>query len=371
MGMSASQARFLQLTSRMNAIGTENMRLSNDKISLARDMQRISREYQSALSQKVLKWTNNSGVTYNDITYNNLMKPSTMNQYQAYILTNSNDKVVIDSSYEKYAKMISEDGTPGNYAEVRDTIIAELLNIEGFDVYNAQRAAALDNYKKAKALYDEKYAEKPILKTCNNLDALWKTYKCGEGDNNLYNFTINSQYTNGENYPEFLNNFYNSTNGGDEIAKAFGLDTTKNSEGNTKFQEAVKFTMDEVKKNKDRYRDGEGSNEGWNVAEILGLLVGQLKANFPELVDEENNLNYYTDPSQFEAYHTWENELAQCEAEVKTAQEVLNGFSQTYTAEQEKIIKFYDDIFSTIADKGWECILQSEGLFRDSYHRKC
>ena len=83
MGMSASQGRFLQLTERFNTIGCELQRLSNDKVTLSREMQEVSRKYQSALNQKVLKWSNNSGVSYIDLSYQNLMKPSAMNKNKA------------------------------------------------------------------------------------------------------------------------------------------------------------------------------------------------------------------------------------------------------------------------------------------------
>ena len=95
MGMAASQARLLQLTSRKNDIGYELTRLSNDKVSLSREMQKVSRKYQDSLNQKVLKWSNNNGVSYIDLSYNNLMKPSTMNQNKPYLLTDQNDKIVI------------------------------------------------------------------------------------------------------------------------------------------------------------------------------------------------------------------------------------------------------------------------------------
>ena len=51
MALSASQARFLQLTERKNDIGLQFSKLANDKVSLTRDMQRVSREYQDALRQ--------------------------------------------------------------------------------------------------------------------------------------------------------------------------------------------------------------------------------------------------------------------------------------------------------------------------------
>ena len=142
MGMAASQARLLQLTSRKNDIGYELTRLSNDKVSLSREMQKVSRKYQDSLNQKVLKWSNNNGVSYIDLSYNNLMKPSTMNQNKPYLLTDQNDKIVIDSEYKKYAEMISPNGsTGGNWESVRTQVLAELTGID------ATKIASADSYQ--------------------------------------------------------------------------------------------------------------------------------------------------------------------------------------------------------------------------------
>ena len=100
--MAASQVRFLQLTHRKNDIGFQLTKLANEKVSLSRDMQKVSREYNNALNQKILKWSNNQGVSYIDLSYQNLMKPSAMNQNKPYILTDRNGKVVVDNQYKKY-----------------------------------------------------------------------------------------------------------------------------------------------------------------------------------------------------------------------------------------------------------------------------
>ena len=55
MGMAASQSRFLGLTSRKSRIEYQEMLISNQKISLARDTQKITKEYQEALNKKRLK----------------------------------------------------------------------------------------------------------------------------------------------------------------------------------------------------------------------------------------------------------------------------------------------------------------------------
>ena len=55
MGMAASQVRLLQLTTRKNDIGWQLENLSMQKTSLSRDMQRVTKNYQNALSNKKLK----------------------------------------------------------------------------------------------------------------------------------------------------------------------------------------------------------------------------------------------------------------------------------------------------------------------------
>ena len=94
MGMAASQVRLLQLTSRKNTIGRTLEDLSLQKTSLSRDMKRVSKNYQDALSTKTLKWSNNSGVTYVDLSYGNLMRPNTYNNNTPYLLTNANGNIV-------------------------------------------------------------------------------------------------------------------------------------------------------------------------------------------------------------------------------------------------------------------------------------
>ena len=105
MGMAASQVRLLQLTDRKNTIGRELQHLSLQKTSLSRDMQRVTKNYQAALSSKTLKFSNNAGVTYVDLSYANLMRPSAANGNKPYLLTNASNQIIVDSKYEKYAEI--------------------------------------------------------------------------------------------------------------------------------------------------------------------------------------------------------------------------------------------------------------------------
>ena len=119
MGMAASQVRFLSLQSRKNTIGLNLMTLSNRKLALSRDMNRVAAEYNDAMNQKVLKWSGDSGVTYQGLNYDLLMKPNESNATLPYIVTDAQGRVVVDDtnikldgvdtkvSYRDLAMMIS------------------------------------------------------------------------------------------------------------------------------------------------------------------------------------------------------------------------------------------------------------------------
>jgi len=98
MGMSASQVRFLSLQNRKNTIGLNLMTLSNRRTALSRDMSRVAANYNDAMNQKLIKWTNDSGMTYQDINYDLLMKPNDLNATMPYIVTDAQGRVVLDDN---------------------------------------------------------------------------------------------------------------------------------------------------------------------------------------------------------------------------------------------------------------------------------
>lgn len=98
MGMSASQVRFLSLQHRKNDIGRELTTLSNRKMGLSRDMNRVSKNYTDALNKTVLRWSNDAGRSYNVMNYDMLMKPNDLNCETPYIVTDSQGRVVVDDT---------------------------------------------------------------------------------------------------------------------------------------------------------------------------------------------------------------------------------------------------------------------------------
>ena len=108
MGMAASQVRFLSLQNRKNTIGRQLSTLSNRKTSLARDMKTVSRNFTNALNQTHLKWSNDCGANYHNLSYDMLMKPNDVNAEVPYILTNANNgRVVLNDS-----AILDLDGNP-------------------------------------------------------------------------------------------------------------------------------------------------------------------------------------------------------------------------------------------------------------------
>ena len=151
MGMAASQARLITLTSRKNHIGYDLTMLSAQKMSLARESDKIATAYSDALNKKRLKWSNDAGATTHDLTYKTLMNPSQLNAYEPYMLTDHAGKVVVDDFYHKYAKMISPNGAPGgNYEINRTKILAEILGVS-----EAELNASLEHTNRLERLRKE------------------------------------------------------------------------------------------------------------------------------------------------------------------------------------------------------------------------
>ena len=56
MGLAASQARFLAITSRKANCEFRSMEIAQDKLSVTRELAEVSQNYQNALNQTTLVW---------------------------------------------------------------------------------------------------------------------------------------------------------------------------------------------------------------------------------------------------------------------------------------------------------------------------
>ncbi len=99
MGLAASQARFLAITSRKMNCEFQSMQIAQQKLSVTRDLQKAAQDYQTNLTATKLVWEDMDGNTY-DVTYDMMMTPTAINQYDPYLITDTQGKIVLtDSMY--------------------------------------------------------------------------------------------------------------------------------------------------------------------------------------------------------------------------------------------------------------------------------
>lgn len=372
MGMSASQGRFLQLTSRKHTIGLKLTELSNNKVSLARDMQRISREYQNALCEKTLKWSNNQGVNYIDLSYNNLMKPSVMNQNKPYVLTDSAGKVVLDREYRQYAEMISPTGAPGgDWDSVREQVLASILGISPEDL--TKEIEAKKNVHEAEAKVNDLIEHEVKLPT---KDGDMEKFLSNVGYKNIYGsltFAKESsdwaQAYDKEDYIK-LGNSSSAYSNFEGILK--GLKETILPYFNEEDQKAIEAGYKDLLLQAETILDGNDSDNEKTKLEGETFTFGGNKNNYTvkikELLDAlfatvsscQTNSGkrcyewYDRNKSNFEEVvkkrEEWEANLETAKEEYTDA---LRTRDQIFTGDQESLINFYDTIFSSIAEKGW------------------
>ena len=372
MGMAASQARFLQLTERKNQIGLELSRLSNQKVSLANDTQRISRELQEALNAKVLKWSNNAGVSYIDLTYNNLMHPSTMNQNTPYLLTDLEDRVVVDAQYQKYAEIISANGAGGgDWESNRTKILAELTGIDPNKIENANyyQEEIWANEAVLNSLIDEKI-EKPTKKgnaasfATNLGSATGTSARFSDGSSWAEAYSKGGTISLGAT-ASATGSLKNIT---DYIAKTLGayVDDPQNMQTacDNFYNSYVGYIGDssdgttQLLNNETSPLRGDANNYTINVEKMINNILGAYaQATGSCDVDCNGNTVYEWNDINSTTYQKWAEQNKLWESAYNDAKqdydEAVSANNTLFTAEEEGLINFYDTLFSTIAEKGW------------------
>ncbi len=146
MGLSTAQARLLTITARKSDCEFLSMSLSHQKIALSRDMERISTEYQSSLDATKLVYDYyGSGTSEMDLSYGLLMTPSVYNDYYPKLVTDSKNRVVLNSSYAAAARAagIPAEGLSGTpSSDVRNAFIEALA---GENIITPAKAAAMES----------------------------------------------------------------------------------------------------------------------------------------------------------------------------------------------------------------------------------
>ena len=364
MGLSSSSVRFLGMTRRKNEIGLELMRLANDKVSLSRDAEKVSLKYQNALSQKTLKWSNNQGVSYTEINYSNIMRPSAMNQNKPYLLTDNNGKVVLDNKYKNIVeKYISPDGKAGGKWDesTRLTVLSEVCGFKATDLENYENCQQ-EIWKLEFELEKAKHSE-PILeiKTTNHNsflgmlsnnnsygikwgDKLDTAYALGGRTSAMYtlNGIVNAFKKAVERFtPEELVEKL------EDACEAFLISYSAQVQGNDgTWGDSLNAEHNAIGGSE---KDGYTLNLEIMVETILGPLIDHQADNgvpMYKYIDKEDDV--YKD--WVKAHKEWETLYNQNKADLT---EAIDKKNMIFTADQETLIEFYDNIFSTIADKGW------------------
>ena len=130
MGLAASQARLLTITSRRSDCEYQSMDLSHQKIALSRDMNIVSAEYQDALNKTKLVYDYyGTGDKTTQLSYDLLMSPSKLNNYLPSPVTDPSGRIVLDANLAAAARAagIPQEGlgcTPSS--DLRDRFIDSL-----------------------------------------------------------------------------------------------------------------------------------------------------------------------------------------------------------------------------------------------------
>lgn len=111
----------------------QSMQIAQQKLSVTRDLQKAAQDYQTNLTATKLVWEDMDENTY-DLTYDMMMSPTAINQYDPYLVTDRNGKIVMTTSMFNAAVsagIINTNGQPVTGSshpskEGRDKFINEL-----------------------------------------------------------------------------------------------------------------------------------------------------------------------------------------------------------------------------------------------------
>ena len=384
MGMAASQVRLLQLTSRKNDIGRQLSSLSLQKMALSNDMKKITKKYQDALSSKTLKWSTNSGVSYVDLSYANLMRPSSVNQNTPYLITNTNGQVVIDNQYKKYAEMISATGAAGgDYESNRSNILASLTGVspESLDASVTADSAVQEAEDKVNNLQNEvdileakcttEIFENDFFTEClgsigsgfqwdgastTNVGGDYKLAEQNGGGHWLLGSDATSSKSKLKELLEQLKkNVSNYLTDSDYQAFTEACNSTYTEYCGNIDQAVTSGTKDDKSIPVSIFSD-KSNQLGLRVDKFIDTLMGAYRSagGRYEQSTTDTNAYYYTciDKNSTE-YIDYQNKLAELDAAKEEYEAAVDASNQTLTSTDETQIAFYDKLFNAIAEKGW------------------
>jgi len=288
--------------------------LAMDKTTLTRQMSEVSRNYKTALSSKVMKLSNNNGISYSDISYGTLMRPSTANNNKPIILANTAGKIVVDEKYKEYAERISQNGASGGDWS-GDTRLEILSALTGISKENIESSFALseDSAAAKKAMNDAKKERDNVKRREMTVENFINKY------GNLSSFSGNVTPDNAESIAS-------------SIVASF-------SSGY--LQSSVTANLSTYCTN---YAKGVLENDTRSAEEFAKDMITAALGG--------NKVTVFTDGSK-STLADFEAKDAEYQAAVQAYQDTLGNSAEALTAADENKIAFYDQIFTAIADNGW------------------
>ena len=143
MGLAATQARFLAITSRKARCEYESMQLAQQKLSLTRELEQATQDYQSALNTTKIVWDPDGSGTVNfDLSYDLIMYSSEVNDYTPFMISRSDGRIALNATMAQAAKLagIPEEGTNANDATMFNKFIAAMVATGGMTATAAKGA---------------------------------------------------------------------------------------------------------------------------------------------------------------------------------------------------------------------------------------
>lgn len=375
MGMSASQGRYMFLTARNSDITLEMNLCSNAKLSLNRDARKNTREYNEAMNAKKYVWSNNSGITKQDLTYDLLTTPNTANPRQPFMVTDLEDRVVLNKKYADILEEIAPDGQKLDWKTHRIDVISELTGIP------ADKIASADVYGKA---LEEAY--NAMMEAQKNIPDISQYIKEDDSISNFINATMKNVTSSG--VVNNNHNFSNSSNWAQAYANSDIIDLTLNSSERNNPKATANFIAQVFKKlgnslenyfgdNSETFGNVTTSiynryvsdladptknikNRGDNDSAIFGT-PGNYKVDVRALIDQiiseyeysigadgaDNKVTWYNIPDSYKKA------VAEYERLRDEYNKALSDNTGLLTADEERLIEYYDAMFETIAEKGW------------------
>lgn len=146
MGLAASQARFLAITARKNSCEFQSMQIAQQKLSLTRELEAATQDYQEALNTTKLVWdADGSGSYIYDLSYNLLMYPSEINDYVPWMISRRDGKIALNSDMAMAAKLagIPEGGTNNPTKEMYEAFLTAMVACGGMSETSARSCRAI------------------------------------------------------------------------------------------------------------------------------------------------------------------------------------------------------------------------------------